>query len=72
MNRVRQFFTPNLSRGGRIVRLVYGLLMLAAGCFALGHLLWLAVIFFLFATLALFEAARGWCIVRACGIKTKC
>lgn len=67
---MRKFFTPNLNRTGRLVRLTYGLVMLVAGIVAL-KILWLSVIFFLSAAFAFFEAARGWCVVRACGIKTK-
>ncbi|HMJ88783.1 MAG TPA: YgaP-like transmembrane domain [Candidatus Acidoferrum sp.] len=71
MNRITKFFTPNITRAGRLARLIYGLIMLAAGFMAFDKLRWLAVLFFIFAALAFFEAARGWCVVRACGIKTK-
>ena len=68
---MKKFFTPNLTRAGRMARLLYGIIMLVAGLFAMSKLWWLGVIFFGSAAFAFFEAARGWCVVRACGIKTK-
>ena len=71
---MKRFFAPNISRTGRIARLIYALIMLAAGIItviAAPKLWWLAVLFFISAGFAFFEAARGWCVLRACGIKTK-
>lgn len=65
------FFTPNLSEKGRIVRGVLGLALIGAGIFAAFHLLWAGILLMLAGAFALFEAWRGWCAVRACGIKTK-
>lgn len=67
----RRFFAKNLEREGRIVRGVTGLVLLVAGLL-LFKLHWIAAV----ATLAssafvLFEASRGWCVMRACGVKTK-
>jgi hypothetical protein len=68
---VNKFFAPNITRAGRVVRFIYGLIMLAAGIYALNHILWLAILFFISAAFAFFEASRGWCVMRACGIKTR-
>lgn len=68
---MKKFFSPNITRAGRIARLIYGILMLVAGVIAFSKLWWLAVIFFGSAAFAFFEAARSWCVLRACGIKTK-
>lgn len=69
---------PNIGKGGRIARAVTGTLcVLAAG------LLWLVswpetmtyrviaiVLLVLLGVFQWFEAKRGWCLARACGIKT--
>lgn len=65
------FFRPNIDRNGRIARGVIGAACLVAGIIIAGdYTLWglLPVIAGLF---AIFESVRGWCLVRACGIKTK-
>jgi len=62
--------TPNIDRRGRIVRLVWGLLLAAAAWWAAGVSWWLAGPLAAGAALGFFEALRGWCIVRACGVNT--
>jgi hypothetical protein len=32
---------------------------------------WAAGFLFVFAAFAFYEALRGWCVMRACGVKTK-
>jgi hypothetical protein len=66
-----KFFAPNLERAGRIVRAVGGLALLAGGVVALFYIWWLGLILLASAAFVLFEAARGWCFFRACGIKTR-
>jgi Inner membrane protein YgaP-like, transmembrane domain len=67
-----QFFRPNLDRQGRMARGVIGALCLIAGIIVAGDVLWWAGLILVAAGLfALFEAIRGWCLVRACGIRTK-
>ena len=68
---MKKFFAPNITRAGRIARLVYGVIMLVAAAIAFPTWWWLGVILLGFAVFAFFEAARGWCVLRACGIKTK-
>jgi hypothetical protein len=68
---VNRFFLPNIERNGRIARGVIGALCLVAGIIIAGdYSLWglVPVVAGLF---AIFESVRGWCLVRACGIKTK-
>jgi len=69
---VKKFLSPNIDGKGRLVRAVYGGLMIAAGWWLhdANHPV-LSVAAFLAGGFAWLEAARGWCIVRACGIKTK-
>jgi Protein of unknown function (DUF2892) len=68
---VSQFFKPNISRHGRIARGVIGALCLVAGIIIAGdYSLW-GLIFVAAGLFAIYEAVRGWCLARACGIKTK-
>ena len=68
---MKKRFIPNLTRGGRIVRAVLATLLLIGALFAWDTTPWLAVVLGLSSAFVFFEAARGWCAVRACGIKTK-
>lgn len=67
----RRFLDPNITRSGRLLRLGLALGLVVAGVMVLRPVLWLAVGFFLLATFAIFEAWRGWCLLRACGLKTR-
>ena len=65
------FFTPNIDRRGRIVRLIFGLLLIIAAIF-LAHISWWACgLLAAFGIFAIYEASRGWCLMRACGVKTR-
>jgi membrane protein implicated in regulation of membrane protease activity len=69
---MNRFFSKNLDFRGRMARGVIGAICLIAGIVIAGDfLLWLGLIFVVAGLFALFEAVRGWCIARACGIKTK-
>lgn len=68
---MKNFFRRNLDGRGRAVRALAGLALLIGGLFACPHNLWLATALIISGGFALFEAARGWCVMRACGIKTK-
>jgi hypothetical protein len=68
---MKNFFAPNISSAGRWMRAGLGLALLAGGLFAVWTLPWLGVVLLVSAAFVLFEAARGWCFLRACGIKTK-
>ena len=68
---MKLFFAKNIGTAGRVVRGVSALaLFIGAG-------VGFAVSFWLGAALAgvggfvLFEALRGWCVLRACGIRTR-
>ncbi len=70
--RVRRFFNKNLDMSGRRVRGVIGSLVLIVGIIIAGDVLWwLGLIFVVAGLFAIFEAVRGWCVLRACGIRTK-
>ncbi len=66
-----RFFKPNLDRHGRLARGVIGALCLIAGIIVVDYVLWLGLIFVAAGLFAIFESLRGWCVMRACGIKTK-
>jgi hypothetical protein len=68
---VSRFFKPNISRHGRIARGVIGALCLVAGIIIAGdYSLW-GLILVAAGLFAIFEAISKWCLIRACGIKTK-
>ena len=66
-----QFFRPNLKRNGRIARGVIGTVCLIVGIITVDFVLWLGLVFVVAGLFAIYEALRGWCLARACGIKTK-
>lgn len=65
------FLSPNLASSGRRARAQIGLILLLAA--APGFWLHAVLGFTLLGggLFALFEAYRGWCLLRACGIKTR-
>jgi hypothetical protein len=68
---VNRFFQPNLNRQGRIARGVIGTLCLIAGIILVDYKLWLGLIFVVAGLFAIYEAVAGWCVARACGVRTK-
>ena len=68
---MKKFFLPNLETRGRLVRGVGGIAFVAGGVALCGVNLVGSVILIVSGGFMLFEAVRGWCVMRACGIKTK-
>jgi hypothetical protein len=68
---MRRFFAPNIQRGGRIIRAVFGLVMILAGLLIRPYTTWACTALVVFGCFVLFEASRGWCLMRACGFKTR-
>jgi hypothetical protein len=68
---VNRFFKRNLDGRGRLARGVWGTLLLIAGILVAEANRWCGLALAGFGMFAIFEALRGWCIVRACGIRTK-
>lgn len=64
------FFKQNIATRGRWLRAMAGLL-LGVGAVACFRTPWLAAVLGLSSGFVLFEAARGWCVLRACGLKTR-
>ncbi len=70
--RVKRFFAPNIDRKGRLIRALYGCVMVISGwLLQRARHPGLGVAAILAGGFAWLEAVRGWCVVRACGIKTK-
>ncbi len=67
---MKKFFTANITTTGRVVRALGGLGLIAAG-FLISPMGWLCVGLVAAGCFILYEAVRGWCVLRACGIKTK-
>jgi len=68
---MKKFFSPNIGLRGRIVRGVLGGLLVIGGVVVRGDKPWAAVVLILSGGFCCFEAVRGWCIMRACGVKTR-
>ena len=66
-----KFLAKNIERGGRIARGVLGVLLVAAGMLLHRFSILACVVFVFAGGFTLFEATRGWCLLRACGIKTR-
>ena len=68
---MKQFLTSNLESRGRIVRGVVAIILLAAAMASFFLLPPLSPVLLISGLFIFFEALRGWCVLRACGIKTK-
>ena len=60
----------NIDKGGRVARGGISIIFLLIAGVLVPYSAPLALIFGLTGLFTLFEALRGWCAVRACGIKT--
>lgn len=80
MRRYDEAMQCNIDAKGKAVRLIYGLVMIAAGLVVAGLTLadviggwwpWaVAAALVLMGGFGVFEARKGWCVVRAMGFKT--
>ena len=68
---MNRFFKANLDRNGRMARGVMGALCLIAGIILVDFSLWLGLIFVVAGLFAIAESVSGWCVARACGIRTR-
>jgi hypothetical protein len=68
---MKRFLAPNIDGRGRLVRAVMGLALLGGAAFSFGQSVWLGILLAAAGLFGLFEAVRGWCLARACGLKTK-
>ncbi len=68
---MKPLFARNISKTGRLVRGLLALaLLLGAGIGSLVSV-WLGAGLAVGGLFVLFEALRGWCVLRACGLKTR-
>ena len=68
---MKPFFSSNIDNKGRIVRGLGAVGLFVAAWFAFGVAMWLGIVFVACGGFVLFETVRGWCVLRACGLKTK-
>ena len=68
---MKRLFQRNISNKGRLVRGLSAVALLSAAWFVLKISVWLTVLLAAAGGFVLFEALRGWCALRACGIKTR-
>jgi hypothetical protein len=68
---MKRFWAPNLERKGRLVRGLGALTLLVTAALLVGESLWVAGMLAAAGVFSLFEAVRGWCVLRACGLKTR-
>jgi hypothetical protein len=68
---MRPLFARNITNTGRVVRGLVAVGLLIAAGFGFGVSPWLGVALTISGVFVLFEALRGWCVLRACGIKTR-
>jgi len=66
-----RFFARNIDRRGRMVRAAWGLALIVAGLLLSARSRGICFASVALGAFALYEAARGWCLMRACGIKTR-
>jgi hypothetical protein len=68
---MKRFCAPNIGITGRVLRGLTALGLFVGAWFGFGVATWLGVVLAGCGGFVLFEALRGWCWVRACGIKTR-
>jgi len=65
------FFKQNIGRHGRMARGIVGAVLLIAGIIMADFDLRIALPLVGIGLFCIFEALRGWCLLRACGLRTK-
>ena len=68
---MKPLFSRNISNTGRFVRGLGALALLLGAGMGFYVSIWLSVALAVSGVFVLFEALRGWCVLRACGIKTR-
>jgi hypothetical protein len=69
---MKDFFQPNIDHRGRVSRAIIGTLCLVAGIVIFIQVEWWAGLILIgIGLFTILEAISKWCILRACGIKTK-
>ena len=68
---MKPFFSRNIDNQGRLVRGLAAVALLVGARFGFTSSAWLGMVLLASGVFVAFEALRGWCALRACGIKTK-
>jgi hypothetical protein len=68
---MKPLFSRNISNTGRLVRGLGALTLLLGAGIGFFVSIWLGVVLAVSGVFVLFEALRGWCLLRACGLKTR-
>jgi hypothetical protein len=68
---MKPFFSRNIDGKGRLVRGLVALALMVGAGFGFGVSVWLGIVLLASGVFVAFEALRGWCALRACGIKTR-
>jgi hypothetical protein len=68
---MKSFFPRNISNKGRLVCGLGALVLLVGASFGFTVSRWLGAGLLASGVFVAFEALRGWCALRACGIRTK-
>lgn len=64
-------FSRNINPKGRLLRGIIAMLLFVGAVFGFSAAPWLGFVLAACGAFVLFEALRGWCALRACGIKTR-
>lgn len=68
---MKKFFAANIDGRGRLIRGSLGVALVIGGVVLCSHNLVAAIALIISGGFCLFEAVRGWCVMRACGVKTR-
>ena len=68
---MKPLFSRNIGNTGRLVRGLGALALIVGAGFGFLVSVWLGAVLAVLGVFVLFEALRGWCVMRACGIKTR-
>ena len=68
---MKPIFSRNIDNKGRLLRGFGALTLLVGAGFGFTLSLWLGLLLLAAGVFVAFEALRGWCALRACGIRTK-
>ena len=68
---MKPLFSRNIGNTGRLVRGLGATALLVGAGFGFCVSVWLGAVLAVLGVFVLFEALRGWCVMRACGIKTR-
>ena len=65
------FFSRNIGNRGRLARALTGIALIITGLVVSAPDRWVCFALVASGGFVVYEAARGWCVMRACGIRTK-